>query len=185
MRSSIAGECAHWIPGGQHDRILLEHIQHLFRYNALVNNDLEDELFEPIGGHDQIAFFAAALAPCILHTEFGGYVIVLKPKKKISFEPFVPSHNQIRNRNALTSHDTAVNDIAWVIADSPNVMRSPFDSVNWMSTSNTSLKSWIVRSSMPCLAAKRLETSQPNQTGSPFFKLVVTKSIRISTGWLL
>lgn len=73
----LFGQCAHWIPGGQHDRRLFHDGQHMWRNVLLVDHHLENELLEPIGRHVEIAFVAAVLAPRVFDTELSRCTIVL------------------------------------------------------------------------------------------------------------
>jgi hypothetical protein len=75
---------------------LIEHVQDFLRYEFLVDYDLqnhgvdddvpaismhstylENELFKPVSGHEQISFIASVFAPRILHAEFGRHIILL------------------------------------------------------------------------------------------------------------
>ena len=57
--------CEHWVPCGEHDWLLLEHVEHLCWDILLVNNKAEHILVEPLVGHDECAVEARFRAPAV------------------------------------------------------------------------------------------------------------------------
>jgi len=76
----LQSEGAHGVPGRQHHRFLLEHVQHVLRDKLFVHDNFVHELVEPALGHQQIALLATVVAPRVFYAPFQRFAINLKKR---------------------------------------------------------------------------------------------------------
>ena len=79
------GQGSHGIPGGQGLGLEVEDVEDLLGDEGAVDDDLVDELLEPVVGHHDVTLLVPILAPGILHSPLRGGVTLLEWKRIISF----------------------------------------------------------------------------------------------------
>ena len=79
------GQGSHGIPGGKGLGFEVEDVEDLLGDEGAVDDDLVDELLEPVVGHHDVTLLVPILAPGILHSPLRGGVTLLEWKRIISF----------------------------------------------------------------------------------------------------
>ena len=75
--SVLVGEGAHGVPGGERLDVLPEGLHDVGGDDGLVDDDLEDVLPEPVGGHHEVALFVAVVPPRVLHPPLDRVALIL------------------------------------------------------------------------------------------------------------
>ena len=75
--SVLVGEGAHGVPCGERLDVLPEGLHDVGGDDGLVDDDLEDVLPEPVGGHHEVPLLVAVVPPRVLHPPLDRVAIVL------------------------------------------------------------------------------------------------------------